>query len=109
MKDIFDMRAEVAKALSHPVRLRMIDFLMEQGEACVCDISKAIREGQSTTSKHLAVLKDAGVLSSRKEGLMVFYQVKTPCVRRFFQCIDEVLLTDLQGRQRLLTPKETIV
>ncbi len=108
MKDIFDMRAEVAKALSHPVRLRVIDFLLEQNEACVCDISEAISEGQSTTSKHLAVLKDAGVLSSRKDGLMVFYRLETPCVRNFFQCIDEVLLTDMQGRQRVLAAKETI-
>lgn len=97
------MRATVAKALAHPTRLRIIDLLLEKREACVCDIVESIDEGQSTISKHLAVLREAGILESRKEGLMVFYSLKTQCVQGFFACLDKVLRDDVKHRSTFVS------
>lgn len=97
--DIYTLRAGLTKALAHPLRLQILDVLLEEGEMCVCEIIKKVGSSQSTVSKHLAVLKDAGVVDARKDGLMVFYQVRTPCVREFFRCIDRVLQEDLKRKQ----------
>lgn len=102
MPDIFEMRAAVAKALAHPTRLRIVDLLQNESEVCVCDIVEQVGEGQSTISKHLAVLKDAGILDSRKYGLMVYYRLKATCVSGFFDCLDKVLLHDIQERHSLV-------
>lgn len=100
--DIYSLRAGLAKALAHPLRLRILDVLLAGGEMCVCDIVNKVDSSQSTVSKHLAVLKDAGIIDSRKDGLMVFYWVRTPCVREFFKCIDKVLKDDLKRKQAYL-------
>jgi ArsR family transcriptional regulator len=45
----------------------------------------------STVSKHLSVLRNAGLVDDRKEGLKVYYRLRVPCVAKFFECVDEVL------------------
>ncbi len=99
MPDIYEMRAEVAKALAHHTRLRIIESLINVDERCVCDIVGEIDESQSSISKHLGILKDVGLVESRKEGLKVFYKLRVPCIANFFDCIDKVLMDDLQCRQ----------
>jgi ArsR family transcriptional regulator len=103
VSDIFEMRAAVAKALAHPTRLRIIDLLHENQEACVCQLVEQVEEGQSTVSKHLAVLREAGIVDSRKDGLNVFYRLKTPCVHNFFSCLDKVILHDIQAKHALIS------
>ena len=83
-------RAEVIKALAHPSRLAMIDRL-EKGEACVCELQKIVNADISTVSKHLSLMKKAGLVDDRKEGLWVYYRLRVPCVIRFFDCIDAVV------------------
>jgi len=102
--DIYEMRAQVAKALAHPIRLRIIDLLMQHKELCVCDINRSIDVSQPSISKHLGILKDAGILDSHKEGLMVFYRVRMPCVKQFFGCLDRVLALDVEARKNELAP-----
>lgn len=80
-------RAETFKALGHPARLHMIDLLAD-GERCVCDLVDAVGLGWSTVSRHLAVLKKAGVLEDEKRGLQVFYRLALPCVASFSTCLD---------------------
>ncbi len=87
---VFDKQAEVAKALAHPLRVAIVDFLRD-GEQCVCDIAAHVGGERSNVSRHLSVMVAAGVLGCRKDGLKVFYVLKTPCVLRFLGCIDEVL------------------
>ncbi len=72
---IYEAQAEYFKALSHPVRIRIVHYLKE-GERCVCEIVPYIKEEQSNVSRHLAALKRAGILSSRKEGVSVYYSIK---------------------------------
>ncbi|MCD6161047.1 MAG: winged helix-turn-helix transcriptional regulator [candidate division Zixibacteria bacterium] len=83
-------KAEILKAISHPTRLMIVEIL-ENGELCVCEINKAFDADHSTISKHLSVLKKAGVLSNRKEGLKVFYKLEAPCIIKFINCIASVI------------------
>lgn len=72
--DISDY-ANVFKALSEPVRLRILCLLLERGELCVCDIVDALSVSQSVVSRHLAYLRNTGLVSTRREGGWVYYQL----------------------------------
>ena len=82
-----ESRAEVFKALGHPDRLRILGELAA-GERCVCELVDSIGSSWSTVSRHLSVLKAAGVLTDEKRGLQVFYRVALPCVSTFMECLD---------------------
>jgi ArsR family transcriptional regulator len=77
----------VFKALGNPARLTLVRTL-QGGEHCVCDLVEAIGLGWSTTSKHLEVLRDAGVVASEKRGQQVFYRLELDCVAEFIACLD---------------------
>jgi ArsR family transcriptional regulator len=80
-------RAEVFKALGHEDRLRIVDDLAA-GERCVCDLVDSVGSSWSTVSRHLAVLKAAGIVVDEKRGLQVFYRLSLPCVSSFMTCLD---------------------
>ncbi|MFA6959304.1 MAG: metalloregulator ArsR/SmtB family transcription factor [Opitutaceae bacterium] len=80
-------RAAVFKALGHPARLRIVEELAA-GERCVCELVDMVGLGWSAVSRHLAVLKAAGVLEDDKRGVQVFYQLALPCVKSFTDCLD---------------------
>jgi DNA-binding transcriptional ArsR family regulator len=80
--------AEVFKALGHPARVTVVRELAE-GEKCVCDLVEAAGLGWSTVSRHLSVLREAGVVADEKRGLQVFYRLTLPCVARFIGCLDK--------------------
>ncbi len=74
-----EKKAEILKALGQPTRLRIMEYLRD-GERCVCEIFPAIGGQQSNISRHLAVLKQAGLVSDRREGVSIFYRVKDPAI-----------------------------
>jgi len=78
---VYEVQAEYFKALSHPTRIKIVQYLKE-GERCVCEIVPYLKEEQSNVSRHLAALKRAGILSSRKEGVSVYYKVQDKNVYR---------------------------
>ncbi len=80
-------RAAVFKALGHPARLQIVEEL-GSGERCVCELVDLVGLGWSAVSRHLTVLKAAGVLEDEKRGLQVFYKVALPCVSSFTACLD---------------------
>ena len=94
-------RARIAKAMAHPSRLLMLEA-MEGKERCVCELTKLVGADQSTVSKHLAVLKQAGLVEDRKEGVMVYYHVKVCCLQGFWDCIEGVLAENLKAQQAAL-------
>jgi DNA-binding transcriptional ArsR family regulator len=79
---------EVFKALGSPGRLTLVRTLLN-GERCVCDLVHAVGLGWSTTSKHLDVLREAGVVSSEKRGQKIFYRLELACVGQFIDCLDQ--------------------
>ncbi len=86
---MFEERAAIMKALAHPSRLMMVDEL-SRGERCVCELTDMVGADMSTVSKHLCVLKDAGIVDCRKDGVKVFYRLKVPCVLNVFGCVEAV-------------------
>lgn len=98
---LYFKQAEIIKAVSHPVRVAVIDYLA-QGEQCVCDIAEYVKSERSNVSRHLSVMVSAGVLESRKDGLQVFYRIKTPCILNFIGCITEVIKQQALENQDLL-------
>lgn len=89
-KERLKRRANILKALAHPSRLMMVDELAK-GERCVCELQKLVGADISTVSKHLTVLKRAGLVKSDKRGLQVFYTLLSPCVMHFFTCVESVI------------------
>jgi len=86
----FDLKANVLKALAHPTRLFIIDELARE-ERCVNELTELVGADMSTVSKHLSVLKSAGVVVTEKRGTQVCYSLRSSCVLHFFECIDKVL------------------
>ncbi len=98
---LFEKQAEVAKAIAHPLRMAIVDFL-KNGEQCVCDIAEHIGSERSNVSRHLAVMVNAGLLEWRKDGLKVLYRLKCPCIVDFFSCVSRVLKQQAKDSQKLL-------
>jgi ArsR family transcriptional regulator len=84
-----ERRTTVMKALAHPSRLLMVEALAS-GEQCVCDLQELVGADLSTVSKHLSLLKAAGVVLSEKRAQQVFYRLRVPCLLSFFSCVDAV-------------------
>lgn len=86
----YGARARIIKALAHPARLLMVDELAREPR-CVCELRDLAGGDLSTVSKHLAVLKNAGIVADEKRGSQVFYSLRCPCVVDFFACAEKVL------------------
>ena len=98
---LFEARAEVVKALAHPTRLYIVDAL-SRGERCVCELREGVGADLSTVSKHLSVLRHAGVVTDEKRGLQVYYRLTCPCILRFFECIEGVLVENARKQMALM-------
>lgn len=94
-------RAGVLKAMAHPTRLFIIEEL-EKEERCVCDLTEQIGADVSTVSKHLSVLKQAGIVVDDKRGNQVFYKLRVPCILNFFGCVESVLESSARDQATLL-------
>lgn len=97
----YEAKARVIKALAHPTRLWMAEQLAE-GERCVCEFVEAIEADFSTISKHLSVLKQAGIVAVDKRGKQVFYRLKVPCILNFMDCVEAVLISEAQEQAQLV-------
>lgn len=96
-REQYEARAKVAKSLGHPSRLLILDLLVHR-ERCVQDLTEQIGCDQSTVSKHLSVLKDSGLVQSRRDGTSQYYFVTCGCLDGFFQCLENVVQSDAQKR-----------
>ncbi len=88
----FEARAKIVKAMAHPTRLFVVDEL-SRGERCVCELTEMVGADISTVSKHLSVLRSAGIIADQKRGNQVFYSLRVRCVMNFFGCVESVLKT----------------
>ena len=98
---LFEKQAEIVKAIAHPLRIAVVDFLKD-GRQCVCDIAGHVGSERSNVSRHLSVMVNAGVLGYRKEGLKVIYKLKTPCILDFFSCITTCLKQQAKENEKML-------
>ena len=78
--------AMVFKAMAHPSRLAVVEALAG-GERCVCELQEVVGSDMSTVSRHLSVLRQAGVIADAKRGTWVYYSLALPCVMTFLECL----------------------
>jgi DNA-binding transcriptional ArsR family regulator len=95
------LKAEVFKALGHPVRLGVIEFL-QGGEKCVCEIVEEVGTEISNVSKHLSVLKKAGIVADRRDGIKIMYRLTMPCAVDFARCVEGVVIQRLENQRAIM-------
>ncbi len=91
-------RAEILKAVAHPIRVLLLDAL-SRGDCCVTELNALVDVDQSTVSRHLAQLKKSGIVSERKHGNKVIHHLACPCMLRTLECAVEVVQAEGQRRQ----------
>ena len=99
----YEARARIAKALAHSTRLMLLDALQQKGEMCVGEMTALAGSDQSTVSKHLAILRDTGLVGVRKQGSMSYYSVTCQCLEGFFGCMESVLAENIRAQQVLVS------
>ncbi len=106
MPELSQFTAEFFKALSHPLRIRIIDAL-RAGEVGVNELSSRLGVEQSTLSQQLAVLRKSSIVVGRKEGQNVFYSVPDAAIFKLLDDARQVFnnhLVDIRDLLTLLTP-----
>ncbi|MCZ4065957.1 metalloregulator ArsR/SmtB family transcription factor [Oxalobacter aliiformigenes] len=89
-KSFIEEQARIFKALGHPTRLTMVNAL-RTGEKCVCELQALIGDDMSTVSKHLSVLRTAGIVASEKRGTNIYYHLIMCCLDQFLQCTADII------------------
>ncbi len=95
------LKAEVFKAMGHPLRLGIIEFL-QLGEKCVCEIVEHVGTEISNVSKHLSVLKKTGIVTDRRDGLKMMYRLTMPCALDFARCVEGVVIKRLDAQRSVM-------
>lgn len=96
-------RAEILKAMAHPSRLRILEALSESAK-CVCELQEIVGSDMSTISKHLSLMRAAGLLKDERKGQQVFYRLRVPCILSFFGCVETVLALKLDDQRLCSLP-----
>jgi len=97
----YEARASIIKAMAHPSRLLIIDELKNQDRS-VGELTEMIGSDTSTVSKHLSVLKNAGIVSDTKKGTTVYYKLLCPCILDFIGCIEGVIESNTNKHMEIL-------
>ena len=96
----FKARARIMKALASPVRLMIVDEL-SRGERCMCELQPLFPMNKSTLSRHLAALKNVGIVSERREGVRLMLKLQTPCILNVFDCAMGVIRAEAKRQAKL--------
>lgn len=94
-------RADVLKALAHPSRLYMVEKIREAPH-CVCELSELVGSDTSTVSKHLSILKSAGILRDRKEGTTVYYSLACDCIDEILTSVESIVSSHIERQANAL-------
>lgn len=95
-----EARARIIKAMAHPARLMIVEELA-RGERCVRELTVMVGSDVSTVSKHLSVLRNAGIVRDEKRGASVYYILRTPCILNFMSCVETVIRSREEARRGL--------
>ena len=96
-----ELRAKIFKALGHPSRLKMVESLFD-GARCVCELQALVGSDTSTISKHLNILKEAGILQDERRGTNIYYSLRMTCVTGFISCVEDFTTLRLEEQIRML-------
>ncbi|HNX69242.1 MAG TPA: metalloregulator ArsR/SmtB family transcription factor [Candidatus Omnitrophota bacterium] len=98
---VFKIKADFLKALAHPARLQVVEYL-KGGEASVGKLVAALGVEQSSLSRHLATLRDLGVLEARQEKTNVYYALHDHDIFKVLKPIAELLRKKLRKSEKML-------
>src|SRR6056297_401829 len=87
--DQLEEAASMLKAIAHPMRIAILNFLEDGNKMTVTEIHQKLQIEQSTTSHHLGILKDKGVLCSKREGKNTYYFLKHERLSNIIDCISQ--------------------
>ena len=93
-----EIRSNIIKAMAHPVRLMIVEYLKDDSRS-FSKVFNLFMLDKSTVSKHLLVLKEAGIVSSKKNGTDMIYTLEVPCITDFFGCITAVIENNVRRQQ----------
>ena len=98
---VFKIKADFLKGLAHPIRLQVIEYL-KKGEASVGKLGQELGVEQSNLSRHLATLRDLGILEARQEKTTVYYSIHDHDIFKVLRPIAELLKQRLKRSEKLL-------
>ncbi len=80
----------------------MIVDELNNGKRCVADLTEMVGSDTSTVSKHLNVLKNAGLVFDERQGTTIFYHLRMPCMLDFFKCVESVMEANALGHMETM-------
>jgi len=101
MNSKHDLRARFLKALAHPARVYIVERIC-QADICVCKLAEEIGSDITTVSKHLAILKQAGIVRVEKRGTQIFPKLKMAGIDRLLSLIDDAICTNIQEIRQVM-------
>ncbi len=97
----YEAQAGIIKALAHPSRLCIVEELNRK-KRCVSELTEMIGADTSTVSKHLGILKNAGLVFAEKKGTTVYYQLRMLCLLDFIHCVESVMEANALGQMETM-------
>ena len=94
--------SQVFKALGHPSRAFIVEKLRES-EHCVCELSEMIGADMSTVSRHLSILRKAGIVTDRKVGTTVYYSLACDCLGGMLSGVESILRMQLDSQSAVVS------
>lgn len=101
-KSIYDMQAEICKTLTNPKRIEILNVLKTE-EKTVTELVTVLGASKANVSQHLAVMRHKGILSTRREGVNIYYRVSNPKVIEACTLMKEVLFEQHTARKKAMT------
>ncbi|MFC1972181.1 ArsR/SmtB family transcription factor [Chloroflexota bacterium] len=97
---IYQLKAELCKTFSEPKRLIIIDALRD-GERSVGDLARIMEIGQAIVSRHLGILRERGVVKTRRDGTSIYYSLSDPKICEACDIVQEILLNQVKKNGEL--------
>lgn len=94
------------KALAHPTRLKILNIVKEHDEICVCNINDDLELEQSNVSQHLKILKNSGILTTRREGLKIMYSLTNREIVTTLNTVNNIVARQLEEQLQAITKGE---
>ena len=103
-KELYQLHAEMCKVFSSPTRLEILNLLRD-GELTVSELTDKTKLSQSNVSQHLSIMKNRGILVSKRNGLNIYYALSNPKITKAFDIIREILIERLRQMKNLSRTK----
>lgn len=101
---LYKLHASICQTLANPKRLEIIDQL-RSGDMSVTELAEALGISQSNLSQHLAIMRQKGIVTTRREGLSVYYRLSNPKITQACDLMRQVLLEHLETSAELARGK----